>query len=63
MQRWWGGLPRYGVGYMDAMSQAYDEVLGIRGLALAGSMLNGVGVPATAASGVEAAREIIREMA
>ena len=48
---------------MDAMSQAYDEVLGIRGLALAGSMLNGVGVPATAASGVEAAREIIREMA
>lgn len=63
VQRWWGGLPRYGVGYMDAMSQAYDEVLGIRGLALAGSMLNGVGVPATAASGVEAAREIIREMA
>lgn len=63
VQRWWGGLPRYGVGYMDAMSQAYDEVLGIRGLALAGSMLNGVGVSATAASGVEAAREIIREMA
>ena len=63
VQRWWGGLPRYGVGYMDAMSEAYDEVLGIRGLALAGSMLNGVGVPATAASGVEAAREIIREMA
>lgn len=63
VQRWWGGLPRYGVGYMDAMSQAYDEVLGIRGLALAGSMLNGVGVPATAASGVEAAREIFREMA
>lgn len=63
VQRWWGGLPRYGVGYMDAMSQAYDEVLGIGGLALAGSMLNGVGVPATAASGVEAAREIIREMA
>lgn len=63
VQRWWGGLPRYGVGYMEAISQAYDEVLGIRGLALAGSMLNGVGVPATAASGVEAAREIIREMA
>lgn len=63
VQRWWGGLPRYGVGYMDAMSRAYDEVLDIRGLALAGSMLNGVGVPATAASGVEAAREIIREMA
>ena len=63
VQRWWGGLPRYGVGYMDAMSQAYSEVLDIRGLALAGAMLNGVGVPATAASGVEAAREIIREMA
>ncbi|MCZ9304402.1 protoporphyrinogen oxidase [Corynebacterium sp. c9Ua_112] len=63
VQRWWGGLPRYGVGYMDAMAQAYDDVLGVRGLALAGAMLNGVGVPACAASGVEAAREIIREMA
>ena len=62
VQRWWGGLPRYGVGYHENMQQAYAEVREKRGLALAGSMLDGVGVPATAATGIRAADEIITEM-
>lgn len=62
VQRWWGGIPRYGVGYMEAMNVAYQEIENIRGLALAGATINGVGVPATAASGVAAARQIIQEM-
>ena len=47
---------------MDAMNVAYQEIENIRGLALAGATINGVGVPATAASGVAAARQIIQEM-
>ncbi|WP_295643038.1 protoporphyrinogen oxidase [uncultured Corynebacterium sp.] len=62
VQRWWGGLPRYGVGYLEAMQKAYEEVRAIKGLALAGSMLDGVGVPASAATGIRAADEIIAEM-
>lgn len=62
VQRWWGGLPRYGVGYREAMQVAYEDVRDIRGLALAGSMLDGVGVPAAAATGIRAADEIIAEM-
>lgn len=62
VQRWWGGLPRYGVGYREKMQQAYEELREKKGLALAGSMLDGVGVPASAATGIRAADEIISEM-
>lgn len=62
VQRWWGGLPCYGVGYFDRMDAAYQEIARTRGIALAGAMLNGVGVPAVAASGVAAARQVIAEM-
>lgn len=62
VQRWWGGLPRYGVGYRAHMDRAYEQLQDIRGLALAGSMLNGVGVPATAETGLKAAEEILQEM-
>lgn len=63
VQRWWGGLPRYGVGYREGIDRAYEQLKDIRGLALAGSMLNGVGVPATAETGLKAAEEILQEMA
>ena len=62
VQRWWGGIPRYGVGYMERINEAFQDVRDIRGLALAGSMLSGVGVPATAATGRAAAAEIVEEM-
>lgn len=62
VQRWWGGLPRYGVGHGDLMERAFADVRDIPGLALAGSMLGGVGIPATSATGVAAAREIVDEM-
>lgn len=62
VQRWWGGLPRYGVGYNKLIDKAFAEVKEIRGLALAGACLDGVGVPAAAASGRAAAREIVEEM-
>ncbi|HIW95737.1 MAG TPA: protoporphyrinogen oxidase [Candidatus Corynebacterium gallistercoris] len=62
VQRWWGGLPCYGVGYMERMNAAYQEIEEIPGLGLAGAMLNGVGVPATAASGMAAARSIAESL-
>ena len=62
VQRWWGGIPCYGVGHQQLSEAAYRDVRDIRGLALAGSMLNGVGVPASAATGIAAAEEIVEEM-
>ncbi|MBC2681673.1 protoporphyrinogen oxidase [Corynebacterium anserum] len=62
VQRWWGGIPCYGPGYQDIVNAAYEEVRDIKGLALAGSMLNGVGVPSAAATGIAAAEEIVSEM-
>lgn len=62
VQRWWGGIPCYGVGYQQFADAAYSDVRDIKGLALAGSMLNGVGVPASAATGIAAAEEIVAEM-
>ncbi len=61
IQRWWGGLPRYSVGFLDRMKEAMSEIDTVRGLALAGSMINGVGVPATAASGLAAAEKLAGE--
>lgn len=62
VQRWFGGLPRYGVGYLDNVNQAMQDISQVAGVAVAGSMINGVGVPATAASGREAARKIARDL-
>ncbi|KAB1503736.1 FAD-dependent oxidoreductase [Corynebacterium sp. 320] len=62
VQRWWGGLPCYGVGHMERMGQALNDVEGVAGLALAGAAYQGVGVPATAQSGVAAARKIVQDL-
>lgn len=58
VQRWWGGLPCYSAGHLGRMQEVLEEIAGIPGLAIAGSMLDGVGVPATAATGIAAARAV-----
>ncbi|WP_349018789.1 protoporphyrinogen oxidase [Corynebacterium bovis] len=62
VQRWWGGLPRYGVGHAELTGIARAAVDAVPGIALAGSFLDGVGVPACAVSGREAARSIAAEL-
>lgn len=62
IQRWWGGIPRYGVGHADCVAEAMKDVEGKYGLALAGSMLSGVGVPATVATGRAAAQRIAAQL-
>jgi oxygen-dependent protoporphyrinogen oxidase len=56
VQRWGGGLPQYGVRHLDRVD-AIEHGLP-RGLAVAGSALHGVGVPACIATATAAAQQV-----
>lgn len=62
VQRWWGGLPVYGVGHNELMGIAEQAVADVPRIAVAGSYLHGVGVPACAETGRAAARKIADEL-
>ena len=57
--RWGGGLPQYAVGHLDLVRRVRTAVAGHPGLAVAGAAYDGVGVPAVARSGRQAAREAL----
>jgi protoporphyrinogen/coproporphyrinogen III oxidase len=44
--RWGGGLPQYPPGHLEAVTALESAVAGIPGLAVAGALLHGVGLPA-----------------
>jgi oxygen-dependent protoporphyrinogen oxidase len=57
VQRWGGGLPQYGVGHLDRV-----ETIGAAlpaGLAVAGAVMHGVGVPACVGTARAAAERIV----
>ena len=56
--RWGGGLPQYAVGHLDVVRRLRASLPD--GLAVAGAAYDGVGVPAVARSGVEAAQALLR---
>ncbi|MHA6630715.1 protoporphyrinogen oxidase [Pseudonocardia sichuanensis] len=56
VQRWGGGLPQYAVGHLDRVRTIEDGLP--PGLAVAGSALHGVGVPACVATGRAAAERV-----
>ncbi|GAA1283057.1 protoporphyrinogen oxidase [Pseudonocardia aurantiaca] len=56
VQRWGGGLPQYGVGHLDRVHTIEHGLPA--GLAVAGSALHGVGVPACVATGRAAAERV-----
>ncbi|WP_280354479.1 protoporphyrinogen oxidase [Nocardia otitidiscaviarum] len=58
VQRWPGGLPQYAPGHSERIAALRDTLADRPGLALAGAYLDGVGVPACAASGTAAAARI-----
>ncbi|GAA1201473.1 protoporphyrinogen oxidase [Pseudonocardia alaniniphila] len=60
VQRWGGGLPQYGVGHLDRV-QAIEHGLPA-GLAVAGSALHGVGVPACIGTGRAAADRLVEHL-
>ncbi|MEU0538419.1 protoporphyrinogen oxidase [Nocardia sp. NPDC005978] len=62
VQRWPGGLPQYAPGHTDRIAELRTATAGLDRLALAGSYLNGVGVPACAASGAAAADRIAAQL-
>jgi protoporphyrinogen/coproporphyrinogen III oxidase len=56
--RWGGGLPQYAPGHLAAVATLEREVAGLAGLAIAGALLHGVGVPACISTADAAARRI-----
>jgi oxygen-dependent protoporphyrinogen oxidase len=63
VQRWGGGLPQYGAGHLDRVAVLRDGVAAQPGLAVAGALLGGVGVPACIATGRAAAERIAGPLA
>lgn len=61
VQRWPASLPQYAVGHRDLIGTVLADVTRVPGLAVAGAMLDGVGIPACIASGRAAARAIEEE--
>jgi protoporphyrinogen/coproporphyrinogen III oxidase len=58
VQRWGGGLPQYGVGHGELVDELERAVAGVPGIAVAGAMLHGVGVPACIATARAAAERL-----
>lgn len=62
VQRWWGGLPCYDVKHLDRVAGIRAGLADVPRVALAGAVLQGVGVPACADSGRDAADKIAAEL-
>ncbi|MRH92861.1 protoporphyrinogen oxidase [Nocardia sp. SYP-A9097] len=62
VQRWRGGLPQYAPGHTTRIADLRSATADLDGLALAGAYLDGVGVPACAASGTAAAARITQRL-
>ena len=63
VQRWGGGLPQYGVGHGERVARLERSVADLPGLEIAGSLLNGVGVPACIGTARAAAERIATHLA
>ncbi|MBN9643886.1 protoporphyrinogen oxidase [Corynebacterium mendelii] len=58
VQKWWGGIPQYGPDHLATVDKATAAIAGVDGLAVAGSWVRGVGVPAVIAQAREAAKNL-----
>jgi oxygen-dependent protoporphyrinogen oxidase len=63
VQRWGGGLPQYGVGHSELVDGLEAAVAVLPGLAVAGALLHGVGVPACLATAWAAADRVAEHLA
>jgi protoporphyrinogen/coproporphyrinogen III oxidase len=61
--RWGGGLPQYLVGHRDLIVRLGSELDRVPGLAVCGAALDGVGVAACVASGMQAAAKLLGDLA
>jgi len=62
VQRWGGALPQYQLGHRELVARVREQVAAVRGVALCGAALDGIGVAACIGSGTEAARKIIADL-
>ena len=60
--RWGGGLPQYDVGHLDLVADVRAQVATLRRVALAGSVWDGVGVPACVATASAAATQLLARL-
>lgn len=60
--RWDGGMPQYALGHLERVEVIEDAVARMPGLAIAGNMLRGVGLPDCIASGERAADKVAAEV-
>ncbi|MBQ0864105.1 protoporphyrinogen oxidase [Streptomyces sp. A73] len=60
VSRWDGGLPQYPVGHLERVAAIRAAVDALPGLAVAGAVYEGVGIPACVASGRRAARHVLQ---
>lgn len=60
--RWDGGMPQYALGHLERVEVIEDAVSRLPGLAVAGNMLRGVGLPDCIASGERAADRVATEV-
>jgi protoporphyrinogen/coproporphyrinogen III oxidase len=61
--RWGGGLPQYDVGHVDRVERVRAAVATVPGLAVCGSVFDGVGIPACVAAATRAAAELAADLA
>ncbi len=60
--RWGGALPQYRVGHRDLVATLRDQVAAVRGLAVAGAALDGVGIAACLGSARRAVTKIMNDL-
>ncbi|NHC46121.1 protoporphyrinogen oxidase [Motilibacter aurantiacus] len=61
--RWGGALPQYAVGHLRRVARIRAAVAGQPGLAVAGAVYDGVGIPAVVASARRAAAQVLAHLA
>ncbi|MDV6013365.1 protoporphyrinogen oxidase [Haloechinothrix sp. LS1_15] len=62
VHRWGGGLPQYAVGHGERIERVERAVAALPGVALAGAMLYGVGIPACVGTATAAAEAVAAEL-
>jgi oxygen-dependent protoporphyrinogen oxidase len=60
--KWGGGLPQYGVGHAAAVAEIERAVAEVPGLAVAGAVFRGVGIPACVRAATAAAERVAGSM-
>ncbi|MFH5806261.1 protoporphyrinogen oxidase [Alienimonas sp. DA493] len=63
ISRWDRAMPQYNLGHLDRVAAVEGRLADLPGLELAGNSLHGVGLPAAAGSGVDAADRVLAALA